>query len=78
MGNVSKDWYDNLKMSCCVNDSRINKFLTKFVLPEELPGIEEPCWVFKCRLFLKAFPEPERNIILTGDPEKTFDPSIYI
>ena len=50
----------------------------KFGLPEQLPGIEEPCWVHNRRLFLKALPESERNIILTGDPEKKFDPYVYI
>ena len=29
-------------------------------------------------MLLQTIPEAERNIILTGDPEKKFDPYVYI
>ena len=47
-----------------------------FGLPEKSKA--EPCWVHSRREFLKLLPPEERNIILTGDPDKAFDPFSYI
>ncbi len=47
-----------------------------FGLPEK--STAEPCWVHSRREFLKLLPPEERNILLTGDPDKAFDPFSYI
>jgi hypothetical protein len=47
-----------------------------FGLPEKSKA--EPCWVHSRREFLKLLPPEERNILLTGDPYKAFDPFSYI
>ena len=47
-----------------------------FGLPEKTKA--EPCWVHNRRAFLELLPPEERNIILTGDPDKSFDPFSYI
>jgi hypothetical protein len=47
-----------------------------FGLPEKSKA--EPCWVHSRREFLKPLPPEERNILLTGDPDKAFDPFSYI
>jgi hypothetical protein len=48
----------------------------KFGLPEHTKT--EPCWVHSRRQFLELLPPGERNILLTGDPDQTFDPFSYI
>jgi hypothetical protein len=47
-----------------------------FGLPEKSKA--EPCWIHSRREFFKLLPPEERNIILTGDPDKAFDPFSYI
>ncbi len=53
-----------------------NYVADNFGLPEE--SKIEPCWVHSRREFLKILPPEERNILLTGDPDKAFDPFSYI
>ena len=50
----------------------------KFGLPIQSPEVQEPCWVHNRRIFLKQLPVEERNILLTGDPDTSFDPYIYV
>jgi hypothetical protein len=49
-----------------------------FALPKPIPGVTEPLWVTSKHEFLKYLPGSGRNIHLTGDPDKEFDPYTYI